>query len=77
MRQGTAMEDKLIEATDQNPDGSTSRSISQKSNPSKRTLRGRIVGGEVSSIRSFPWQVSLHVAFTHECGGSILTNSWK
>ncbi|XP_076875373.1 transmembrane protease serine 2 [Brachyhypopomus gauderio] len=37
----------------------------------------RIVGGQaVTSRGRWPWQVSLHVAGRHVCGGSIITPSW-
>jgi len=77
IRKGTEMDDNLMEASNENPDGSLSQGRSTSFYRTRRTLRGRIVGGEISSIRSYPWQVSLHVGFAHECGGSVLTNSWK
>uniref|UniRef100_A0A4W4FCC8 Peptidase S1 domain-containing protein n=1 Tax=Electrophorus electricus TaxID=8005 RepID=A0A4W4FCC8_ELEEL len=37
----------------------------------------RIVGGQTVTTRGrWPWQVSLHVAGSHQCGGSIITPSW-
>lgn len=37
-------------------------------------LNGRIVGGQVTTIESFPWIVSLqHSTRGHFCGGSIIT----
>ncbi|XP_065370514.1 trypsin alpha-4-like [Calliphora vicina] len=34
-------------------------------------LDGRIVGGEATTISSFPWQISLQRSGSHSCGGSI------
>ncbi|KAM7342421.1 trypsin alpha-4-like [Cochliomyia hominivorax] len=37
-------------------------------------LDGRIVGGEATTISSFPWQISLQRSGSHSCGGSIYNN---
>uniref|UniRef100_A0A8D2PKQ0 Transmembrane serine protease 3 n=1 Tax=Zosterops lateralis melanops TaxID=1220523 RepID=A0A8D2PKQ0_ZOSLA len=36
----------------------------------------RIVGGNASSPRQWPWQVSLQFQGHHLCGGSVITPSW-
>ncbi|XP_060910010.1 transmembrane protease serine 3 [Labrus mixtus] len=36
----------------------------------------RIVGGNISRLGQFPWQVSLHFSSEHLCGGSIITSRW-
>ncbi|XP_065818361.1 transmembrane protease serine 3 [Labrus bergylta] len=36
----------------------------------------RIVGGNISRVGQFPWQVSLHFSSEHLCGGSIITSRW-
>ncbi|XP_014350516.1 plasma kallikrein [Latimeria chalumnae] len=39
----------------------------------------RIVGGSTSSVREWPWQVSLHGnvgSYRHMCGGSIINKNW-
>lgn len=33
----------------------------------------KIIGGEETSIRLFPWQVAISASTTHMCGGSILS----
>lgn len=42
----------------------------------KTNFTGRIVGGVQSDIKEYPWQVSLHASFSHQCGGSVITNDW-
>ena len=37
---------------------------------------GRIIGGEITSIRDFPHQVSLQLMDVHHCGGSIISEDW-
>uniref|UniRef100_A0A3Q2T368 Transmembrane serine protease 3a n=1 Tax=Fundulus heteroclitus TaxID=8078 RepID=A0A3Q2T368_FUNHE len=36
----------------------------------------RIVGGNISKLGQFPWQVSLLFRSEHLCGGSIITSRW-
>ncbi|XP_065367071.1 transmembrane protease serine 9-like [Calliphora vicina] len=38
-------------------------------------LDGRIVGGEATTISSFPWQISLQRSGSHSCGGSIYSSN--
>ncbi|XP_007496092.2 plasma kallikrein [Monodelphis domestica] len=43
------------------------------------TFTGRIVGGKPSSLKEWPWQVSLQVKLrtqSHVCGGSIIGDQW-
>lgn len=39
-------------------------------------LSGRIVGGADAVPGQFPYQISLRVKDSHNCGGSIIDNSW-
>ncbi|XP_049957861.1 trypsin-7-like [Schistocerca serialis cubense] len=39
-------------------------------------LDSRIVGGEPVDISQFPWQISLQVYESHQCGGSIISSTW-
>ncbi|KAK2577966.1 hypothetical protein KPH14_012266 [Odynerus spinipes] len=39
-------------------------------------MDGRIVGGEVTSIKDFPYQVSVTKFGRHHCGGSIISENW-
>lgn len=41
-----------------------------------REIDGRIVGGELVSIKSFPYQVSLQYRNNHMCGGSIISEKF-
>ena len=46
-----------------------------------KTISRRIVGGEDTTIRDYPWQVSLQISFdgsswSHTCGGSIIDEKW-
>jgi len=36
----------------------------------------RIVGGETASVAAWTWAVSLNIANTYLCGGSIISSSW-
>ncbi|XP_045897981.1 tryptase-like, partial [Micropterus dolomieu] len=42
----------------------------------KPTLNTKIVGGEVASAGSWPWQASLQGSGSHVCGGSLINNQW-
>ncbi|XP_063702311.1 trypsin-2-like [Culicoides brevitarsis] len=37
---------------------------------------GRIVGGVISDIKDFPYQVSIQYRSNHHCGGAIISNKW-
>lgn len=37
---------------------------------------GRIVGGADAEPGQFPYQISLRSRDSHNCGGSIIDNSW-
>jgi len=79
VRKGVEMEDTLIEATAENPSGQTQDGDQPPLSPpfrSSEDIRGRVIGGTLADVKNFPWQVSLHVGFSHQCGGSILTKSW-
>ncbi|KAK2893390.1 hypothetical protein Q8A73_015874 [Channa argus] len=39
-------------------------------------LNTKIVGGQVASRGSWPWQVSLQISGTHFCGGSLINDQW-
>ncbi|XP_018572008.1 trypsin-3 isoform X2 [Anoplophora glabripennis] len=39
-------------------------------------LDGRIVGGEATSIATYPYQISLQLLSTHICGGAIISSDW-
>uniref|UniRef100_A0A3Q1J3V2 Peptidase S1 domain-containing protein n=1 Tax=Anabas testudineus TaxID=64144 RepID=A0A3Q1J3V2_ANATE len=39
-------------------------------------LNTKIVGGQVASPGSWPWQVSLQISGSHFCGGSLINNQW-
>ncbi|KAF3699722.1 Transmembrane protease serine 9 [Channa argus] len=39
-------------------------------------LNTKIVGGQVASPGSWPWQVSLQTPGTHFCGGSLINDQW-
>ncbi|XP_024919465.1 transmembrane protease serine 3 [Cynoglossus semilaevis] len=43
---------------------------------SRPQYSARIVGGNISKVGQFPWQVSLHHRSEHLCGGSIITSRW-
>ncbi len=40
------------------------------------TVLTRIVGGETASAATWSWAVSLNIANTYLCGGSIISSSW-
>ncbi|XP_063701065.1 trypsin-1-like [Culicoides brevitarsis] len=46
------------------------------SNDFRYPTNGRIVGGVVSDIKDFPYQVSLQDGSRHFCGGSIISKKW-
>ncbi|KAM9391637.1 transmembrane protease serine 9-like [Pholidichthys leucotaenia] len=54
----------------------TQGSESQLNDCGKPPLNSRIVGGEVASPGSWPWQVSLHDSEGHFCGGSLINSKW-
>ncbi|XP_029015648.1 transmembrane protease serine 9-like [Betta splendens] len=39
-------------------------------------LNNKIVGGQVASAGSWPWQVSLQISGGHFCGGSLINSQW-
>ncbi len=39
-------------------------------------MEGRIVGGEETTIKVIPYQVSLRINGHHTCGGSIISKDW-
>uniref|UniRef100_A0A7N6AYB0 Peptidase S1 domain-containing protein n=1 Tax=Anabas testudineus TaxID=64144 RepID=A0A7N6AYB0_ANATE len=39
-------------------------------------LNNKIVGGQVASAGSWPWQVSLQISRRHFCGGSLINDQW-
>ncbi|XP_036594144.1 serine protease 30-like [Trichosurus vulpecula] len=39
-------------------------------------VSGRIIGGQDAQEGQWPWQVSLRIAGTHICGGSLINSSW-
>ncbi|XP_073524572.1 transmembrane protease serine 2 [Phyllobates terribilis] len=42
----------------------------------KQATSSRIVGGTAAKSGDWPWQVSLQIAQSHVCGGSIVTPDW-
>ncbi|XP_053428557.1 serine protease 38 [Nycticebus coucang] len=42
----------------------------------RRSVEGRVLGGGSAPERKWPWQVSLHYAGFHVCGGSIVNEYW-
>uniref|UniRef100_A0A2K6FNU1 Serine protease 38 n=1 Tax=Propithecus coquereli TaxID=379532 RepID=A0A2K6FNU1_PROCO len=42
----------------------------------RRGVEGRVLGGVPAPERKWPWQVSVHYAGFHVCGGSILNEYW-
>ncbi|XP_035136786.1 serine protease 38 isoform X1 [Callithrix jacchus] len=40
------------------------------------SMEGKILGGRPALERRWPWQVSVHYAGLHVCGGSILNEYW-
>ncbi|XP_045893935.1 chymotrypsin-like protease CTRL-1 [Micropterus dolomieu] len=53
-----------------------SESHSQLNVCGKPPLNTKIVGGEVASAGSWPWQASLQGSGSHVCGGSLINNQW-
>ncbi|XP_045899464.1 transmembrane protease serine 9-like [Micropterus dolomieu] len=39
-------------------------------------LNTKIVGGQVASVGSWPWQASLQTSGSHFCGGTLINNDW-
>lgn len=42
----------------------------------KQGLSSRIIGGSVSKVGQWPWQVSLHLNGGHVCGGSLISQDF-
>nr|XP_045371931.1 serine protease 38 [Camelus bactrianus] len=42
----------------------------------QRHVQGKVVGGTDAPEKKWPWQVSLHYAGFHTCGGSIIDEYW-
>nr|XP_031527987.1 serine protease 38 [Vicugna pacos] len=42
----------------------------------QRDVQGKVVGGTDAPEKKWPWQVSLHYAGFHTCGGSIIDEYW-
>lgn len=42
----------------------------------RRAPEGRVLGGAAAAARRWPWQVSVHYAGVHVCGGSVLDAYW-
>ncbi|XP_039736267.1 serine protease 38 [Pteropus medius] len=42
----------------------------------QRHMQGKIVGGVDAPEKKWPWQVSVHYAGLHVCGGSIINEYW-
>nr|XP_044634039.1 serine protease 38 isoform X3 [Equus asinus] len=42
----------------------------------RRHVQGKVIGGMDASERKWPWQVSVHYAAIHICGGSIIDEYW-
>ncbi|XP_046994234.1 trypsin-1-like [Schistocerca americana] len=38
--------------------------------------QGRIVGGHDVDISEYPWQVSVRYSWWHNCGGSVISDTW-
>uniref|UniRef100_A0AAQ6INJ7 Acrosin n=1 Tax=Anabas testudineus TaxID=64144 RepID=A0AAQ6INJ7_ANATE len=54
----------------------TQESNSQLNVCGQAPLNTKIVGGQVASAGSWPWQVSLQEFERHFCGGSLINNQW-
>ncbi|XP_026230166.1 transmembrane protease serine 9-like isoform X2 [Anabas testudineus] len=54
----------------------TQESHSQLNVCGQPPLNTKIVGGQVASQGSWPWQVSLQSSAGHFCGGSLINNQW-
>ncbi|KAJ9597896.1 hypothetical protein L9F63_011262, partial [Diploptera punctata] len=52
------------------------RLVYHNSVPNRRSLSGRIVGGEETEIENYPYQLSLEYFYIHNCGASIISNDW-
>ncbi|XP_040831049.1 serine protease 38 [Ochotona curzoniae] len=42
----------------------------------RRAVQGKVLGGTPATESRWPWQVSVHYAGFHICGGSILSEYW-
>ncbi|XP_008592024.1 PREDICTED: serine protease 38 [Galeopterus variegatus] len=42
----------------------------------RRAIQGKVLGGDPAPERKWPWQVSVHYAGFHVCGGSIISEYW-
>ncbi|XP_038594444.1 serine protease 33-like [Micropterus salmoides] len=54
----------------------TQESHSQLSVCGKPTLNTKIVGGQVATPGSWPWQASLRTSGSHFCAGTLINNQW-
>ncbi|XP_045899466.1 serine protease 33-like [Micropterus dolomieu] len=54
----------------------TQESQSQLSVCGKPTLNTKIVGGQVATPGSWPWQASLRTSGSHFCAGTLINNQW-
>nr|XP_044634038.1 serine protease 38 isoform X2 [Equus asinus] len=56
----------------------TSKGVTLNPDPAcgRRHVQGKVIGGMDASERKWPWQVSVHYAAIHICGGSIIDEYW-